>query len=76
MEQPRSYRSFLVRLWLEPDVDGHDRWCGEVEQIQSGHRCGFPWFDDLMTLLRPGTGADSWPAPDPAHEPPVSTYTR
>ena len=68
MEQPRSYRSFLVRLWLEVDGDGHDRWRGEVEQIQSGRRRGFTSFDDLMTLLRPGTGADSWPAPNTAHE--------
>lgn len=68
MEQPRSYRSFLVRLWLEVAADGHDQWCGEIEQIQSGRRRGFTSFDDLMTLLRPGTEADSWPAPDPARE--------
>jgi hypothetical protein len=41
-----------------------------VEQIQSGRRRRFASFDDLMTLLRPGTSADSWPAPETAHEAP------
>jgi hypothetical protein len=68
MEQPRSYRSFLVRLWLEADVDGHDHWCGEVEQIQSGHRRRFTSFEDLITLLRPDPNSDRWDVPDGARE--------
>jgi hypothetical protein len=70
MEQPPDYRSFLVRLWREIGPDGHDYWCGEVEQIQSGRRHHFTSFDDLMTLLRPGASPDPWlpsvPAPNSA----------
>lgn len=68
MEQPPGYRSFLVRLWLEADVEGHDRWCGEVEQIQSGYRRPFTSFNDLVALLRPDPSPNLWEVPDGARE--------
>jgi hypothetical protein len=68
MEYPPGYRSFLVRLWREEGATGHEQWCGEVEQIQSGRRRRFTSFDDLMTLLRPGTSPGPWLTPDGAPE--------
>jgi hypothetical protein len=58
MELP-GYCSFLVRLWREAGADGRDRWCGEVEQIQSGQRWPFASMDALIALLYPPTGTEN-----------------
>lgn len=67
---PPGYRSFLVRLWREAGADGAEQWCGEVEQIQSGHMCRFASLDALLALLRPT--ADTAETQAVAPEPPLS----
>jgi hypothetical protein len=71
VDQPREYRSFLVRLWREVGADGSDHWCGEVEQIQSGQLRPFTSFDELLILLRPADSPNQqaragWRAPEEA----------
>lgn len=51
--EPAEYRSFLVRLWCEIDNDGTQRWCGEVEHIQSGRTRSFASLATLLLLLQP-----------------------
>jgi hypothetical protein len=41
----RKPRSFIVRLWLEPE----GRWRGHIQSVQSGESA---YFQDLQEMLR------------------------
>lgn len=50
-----KYRSFLIRVWSEPQVGfpaAQANWQGEVEHIQSGERWTFATMDALLAFLR------------------------
>lgn len=46
-----SYRSFLVRLWREPEAV-EDTWRGEVEHIQSGVIVAVSLIEEVFSLIR------------------------
>ena len=56
MDDP-SYRSFLVRLWREPGIVG-ERWCGEIEFIQSGAVVSVTSLEEAFHLIRHAADTD------------------
>lgn len=50
MIETASYRSFLVRLWREPGVEG-DAWRGEVEYIQSGMVVAVASLEEALDVI-------------------------
>ena len=45
--------SFVVRIWRkQAGGDQPSRWCGEIEQIQSGVRWRFCTLTELLTFLQ------------------------
>jgi hypothetical protein len=55
---PKTYASFLVRIWLEPSPELPETigdWRSEVEHIQSGRRWTFNTLDALLDFLRQWT---------------------
>jgi hypothetical protein len=48
-----DYASFVVRIWRnQAEGEQAGRWCGEVEQIQSGARWCFCTLTELLTFLQ------------------------
>jgi hypothetical protein len=48
-----DYISFVVRIWREQSGgEQPSRWCGEIEQIQSGVRWCFSTLTDLLAFLQ------------------------
>jgi hypothetical protein len=46
-----SYRSFLVRLWVEPESKGA-MWRGEVEYIQSGLIIAVSSLEEAFAIIQ------------------------
>ena len=43
---------FIVRLWLEPNHNGHGRWRGQVEAVpEQGDTSERAYFEDGSSLL-------------------------
>jgi hypothetical protein len=50
---PEEYASFIVRVWRDQSgSEQQGRWCGEIEQIQSGVRWRFCTLAELLTFLQ------------------------
>ena len=64
-EQKTSrYRSFLLRLWQEEDMDGTATWRGEAESIQTGRQWQFAGLESIIAFFRTQILADPTKDPD------------
>lgn len=46
-----TLNTFVVRLWREPE-DGRNRWCGQVQRLQSGEHITFSNEASLLSFIR------------------------
>lgn len=65
--QPNAPRTFIIRLWLEPQSEGSGEWRGSVDFVQSGERFYFQSVDGLkqrldLLLAESGEHNDSLPS--------------
>ncbi len=54
LDQPPSYRTFLIRCWEERSRDPTlpTVWRFSLEDPHTGRRRGFPSLEDVVTFLR------------------------
>ena len=50
-ERRSTLNTFVVRLWCEPE-DGHDRWHGQVQRLQSGEHITFSNEASMLSFIR------------------------
>jgi hypothetical protein len=66
MDDP-SYRSFMVRLWHEPETS-EATWHGEVEHIQSGRVVTVSSLEEIFHLIRHTAAAAQQPVSDTSQD--------
>jgi hypothetical protein len=65
-----EYESFVVRIWRKRAGDENaERWCGEIEQIQSGVRWRFCTMHALLTFLQQAADRPTTTVPTDLEQP-------